>query len=393
MLMKLSRELLIILIIQITEVLGFSLILPFLPFYAQSLGASPLVVASILSLFSLFQFISAPILGRLSDIYGRRPLLIASQISTFISFIILGKSTTLAMIFISRAVDGLLGSNFTIAQAYISDVSSKKDRSKAFGISGMAFGIGFLIGPAIGGFLSQFGFSIPAFTAAGISFLTILATFFFLPETIKRKQTTIKIKLIDWSVFTKYLSNNKTSRQLWQFLLYIMTHVIFISNFALYLNKKLNFKAQDVGFLLAYIGLISIIFRGFLMPKLINKYGEKQLKKASVLAIILGLLGLAGATNFLWLLPAISLFACGNGLARPLIMGSISRSVKSNQQGAIIGVANSLGSLAQIVGPLIGGYLLTNFFPESVIFISIIFMGLGGIFIFKNNNDKSNLIC
>jgi len=381
--MKLSRELLIILVIQITEVLGFSLILPFLPFYAQSLGASPLVVASILSLFSLFQFVSAPILGRLSDIYGRKPLLIASQISTFISFLILGKASTLTMIFVSRAVDGLLGSNFTIAQAYISDVSKKKDRSKAFGISGMAFGIGFLIGPAIGGFLSRFGFSVPAFAAAGVSGLTILATAFFLPETISRKTGKIKIKLIDWSVFTKYLSNKKTARGLWQFLSYIMTHVVWTSNFALYADRKLGFKAQDVGFVLAYIGLISIIFRGFLLPKLIDQYGERQLKKMSVLAIMLGLLGLMGATNFWWLLPAISLFALGNGLARPLMMGSISRSVKANEQGAVIGVANSLGSLAQIAGPLIGGYLLTNFFPESVMLISMVFIGVGGIFILK----------
>lgn len=381
--MKLSRELLIILVIQITEVLGFSLILPFLPFYAQSLGASPLVVASILSVFSLFQFVSAPILGRLSDIYGRKPLLIASQISTFISFLILGKAGSLVMIFVSRAVDGLLGSNFTIAQAYISDVSDKKDRSKAFGISGMAFGIGFLIGPAIGGFLSRFGFSVPAFAAAGISFVTILATVFLLPETVTRKTKTIKIKLIDWSVFTKYLSNKKTSRELWQFLTYIMTHVVWTSNFALYADRKLGFKAQDVGFVLTYVGLISIVFRGFLLPKLVDKYGEKQLKKMSILAIMLGLLGLTGATNFWWLLPAISLFAFGNGLARPLMMGSISRSVKADEQGAVIGVANSLGSLAQIAGPLIGGYLLTNFFPESVMLISMVFIGIGGVMILK----------
>ncbi|MBU1129992.1 MFS transporter, partial [Patescibacteria group bacterium] len=377
--MKLSKELLIILIIQITEVLGFSLILPFLPFYAQSLGASPLTVALILSSFSLFQFISAPILGRLSDIYGRRPLLIASQISTFISFLILAKSTSLTMIFISRAVDGLLGSNFTITQAYISDISTKKNRSKAFGISGMAFGIGFLIGPAIGGFLSKFGFSIPAFTATTVSFLTILATLFFLPETVTRKIKTSKIILIDWSVFTKYLSNKKTSIGLWQFLSYIMTHAVWSSNLALYTDRKFGFKPQDIGFILAYIGLTSIVLRGFLLPKLIDKYGEKQLKKVSVLTIILGLMGLMRAKVFWWIFPAMSLLAFGNALARPLIMGSISKSVNENEQGAVIGLANSLGSLSRIVGPLIGGYLLTNFFPESVMLASMFFMALGGI--------------
>ena len=386
--MKLTKELAIIFVIQITEVLGFSLILPFLPFYAQSLGASPFVVASILSMFSLFQFLSAPILGRLSDIYGRKPLLVASQLSTFLSFVILGRAMTLAMIFVSRAVDGLLGSNFTIAQAYISDVSSKKDRSKAFGISGMAFGIGFLIGPAIGGFLSRFGFSLPAYVAAGVSFLSILATLFFLPETVTKKTKEIKIKLIDWSIFTKYLTNKKTSRKLLQFWFYIMTHVIWTSNYALYADRKFGFKPSDVGYVLAYVCLKSIIFRGFFLPKLIDRYGEASLKKASIFSIMVGLMGFMLARSVWWIFPSITFFAFGNGLARPLLMGSISKSVKSSEQGAVIGVTNSLGSSAQIIGPLIGGYMLTNFFPESVMLVSMLFIGLGGVLVVKNGLQK-----
>jgi DHA1 family tetracycline resistance protein-like MFS transporter len=167
-----------------------------------------------------------------------------------------------------------------------------------------------------------------------------------------------------------------------------MTHVVWTSNFALFADRKLGFKAVDVGWVLAYIGLISILLRGIILPRLIDRYGERQLKQTSVAAIILGLFGLMIANNFWWLLPAISLFAFGNGLARPLIMGSISRSVGVDQQGAVIGVANSLGSLAQIVGPLIGGYLLTNFFPESVLLISSVFMGIGGVLVFKKQEDN-----
>ena len=191
--MKLDRKLFIILLIQITEVLGFSLILPFLPFYAQSMGATPLTISMIIGLFSALQFVSAPIMGRLSDKWGRRPLLIASQISTLVSFVLLAQANTVWMLFLSRGVDGLLGSNFTIAQAYISDVSSKKDRSKAFGISGAAFGIGFLIGPALGGYLSRFGFAVPAYTAAGISLLTIILTMLFLPETVKKGEKKLDV--------------------------------------------------------------------------------------------------------------------------------------------------------------------------------------------------------
>lgn len=171
---------------------------------------------------------------------------------------------------------------------------------------------------------------------------------------------------------------------LWQFLSYIMALTIWSSNFALYADRKFSFKPQDVGFVLAFIGLTSIVLRGFLLSKLIDKYGEKQLKKISALTVILGLLGLTGAKNFWLLLPSMSLFAFGNGLARPLIMGSISKSVNENEQGAVIGVANSLGSLARIVGPLIGGYLLTNFFPESVMLASMLFMAIGAVLVLKN---------
>ena len=184
--MKLTKEYVTIFVILVTEVLGFSLILPFLPFYAQQFGATPFIIGLIAASFSFFQFWSAPILGRLSDHYGRKPMLLISQFSTFLGFLILGYANSLWMIFLSRIVDGLFGANYTIAQAYLSDISSKKDRSKVFGLSGAAFGFGFLIGPGIGGWLSQFGFSVPSFMAAGVAFITLLIIAFVLPETIKR---------------------------------------------------------------------------------------------------------------------------------------------------------------------------------------------------------------
>ena len=380
--MKIDRKLLIILLIQITEVLGFSLILPFLPFYAQSLGASPLMVSLILSLFSLLQFISAPILGRLSDVFGRKPLLIASQVSTFISFLVLGRATTLGMIFLSRAIDGALGSNYTIAQAYISDISSKKDRSKAFGISGMAFGFGFLIGPAIGGYLSRFGFSVPAFVAAGIALVTIVLTALYLPETVKREKELEKIKIIDLKVFSKYLTNNKTVRPLMILLTYSLTHVIWSSNFALYFDKKIGFTATEVGWILAYVGLISIFIRGFLLGRLVDLWGEVKAKKMGMVSIFVGLIGMMIVPSVWWILPIITLFAFGSGLVRPLMMGAVSKSASESEQGAVMGVANSIGSVAQIVGPVAGGYLLTHFFPESVLLLSLGVISLGMLIIF-----------
>ena len=194
--MKWTKQHWIILLILLTEVLGFSLILPFLPFYAQEMGASAFQVGLLLTVFSFFQFIAAPIAGRLSDIYGRKPLLIISQLSTTISFVILALSNQLWMLFASRIVDGLFGSNGTIAQAYLSDISNKKNRSQAFGLSGVAFGLGFMVGPLLGGTLSQINYAVPAYLAASMSFISILLTVFLLPETVKsgNKQQLIKFE-------------------------------------------------------------------------------------------------------------------------------------------------------------------------------------------------------
>lgn len=377
------KEYLVIFIILVTEVLGFSLILPFLPFYIQKLGGTPLTVGLILTVFSIFQFFSAPILGQLSDVYGRKPLLVISQLSTFLSFIILGFSNTLLMIFVSRIVDGLFGSNATIAQSYLSDISSEKDRSKAFGISGAAFGFGFLIGPAIGGALAKISFSLPAFIAAGLSLITILMTIFFLEETVKKDKTRritfdeivkeIKIKRI----FAN-LKNKQLAIPLWIFFAYILGHTIYVSNFALFGEKKLQFTVTTVGYVLAFVGLNSIILRGFLLEKLINKYGEKILTKVGFYSSVLGLLIFSATSNLFIFLLGLIFFATGSGLLRPTLLGDLSRKAPKEKQGEIIGIANSLGSISQIIGPIIGGYALTYFAPASLPFIAamVVFSGL-----------------
>ena len=355
-----------IFVIMITEVLGFSLILPFLPFYAQTYGASPLLIGTILMAFSFFQFISAPIMGRLSDHYGRKPMLIFSQISTFASFIILGFANSLWMIFLSRIVDGMLGSNFTIAQAYISDISTKKDRSKAFGISGAAFGFGFLIGPAIGGYLSQFGYSLPSFIAAGISFITIITTLFFLPETIKRKKKIkLDLKIFNFDEQKKYFAMPSVASKLWIFFTYVLSHSIYVSNFALYAERQLNFTAAHIGFVLTFIGVISIILRGFLLSKIIDWLGEINIQYLGISFVIAAMILLSFANLPIFII-AMALFSVGSGLSRPVLVGNISKQISPNEQGSIMGVTSSLGSISQIIGPLVGGFMINYFFPGSL---------------------------
>jgi len=383
-----KKEYLTIFIILVTEVLGFSLILPFLPFYVQDLGGTPLTVGLILTVFSLLQFISAPVMGKLSDTYGRKPLLMLSQLSTFLGFVILGFSKTIPMIFLSRAVDGLLGSNATIAQSYLSDISTKEDRSKAYGISGAAFGFGFLVGPAVGGALAKVSFALPAFIAAGLSFATIVMTKYLLKETVvnsHKKEFNLKKAVEEINPVRLWASFNdkKVRIPLLVMFAYILSHTLYVSNFSLFGERQFGLTVELVGYMLAYIGLVSIILRGFILNKLIDNFSEATLVKAGFLLDMSGLLILATTHTLPALFFAITLFSVGSGLLRPTLLGEISRSASEDKQGEVLGISGSLSSIAQIVGPIIGGFALTYVSTPSMPLLSVL-VTLAGFFIYTN---------
>jgi DHA1 family tetracycline resistance protein-like MFS transporter len=350
------------------------------------------MIGLILTTFSFFQFLSAPVMGKLSDTYGRRPLLILSQLSTMIGFAVLGIANSLWIIFLSRAIDGILGSNYTIAQAYISDVTDKKDRSKAFSISGMAFGVGFLIGPATGGYLSQFGYHVPAFLAAFISAISILLTYFYLPETVtKDKQRRFKlseIRILDTQQFKKYLTHPVVGPALWELLFYLLAHFIWTSSFAVYGGIKLGLDARVTGYVLAFIGLISLILRMGVIPWLIDRFSEKNLTVVGMLSIMFGLVFTTTLSTIPPLFAMMAVFAFGAGLIRPLIMGVISRGADDRGQGEVMGISSSLGSIAQIIGPIFGGWLLSTQYPDLVLYVSASIMAAGLILFLKNRQSS-----
>lgn len=376
--MSWRREHTIIFIIKITEVLGFSLILPFLPFYAQNLGASPSQVGLVLATFSLFQFISAPIMGKLSDSYGRIPLLILSQLSTLISFIVLGFANSLWMLFASRMIDGLLGSNYTITQAYLSDITPQKERTKIFSLTGIAFSIGFFIGPALGGYLAQFSYSLPSFLAAGMAGATIITTYLYLPETIiKSKKFTWSWDIFKIKQFKLLKTKSKISLPLWEYFSYVITHGLWASSFALYAERQFNFGAKEIGYIFAVIGGVSIFIKGLILPKLLNIVAEDRLRIIGAMSIVLALIFTPIIESEQLLTVATVLFAFGASLLRPSLTAHISKQASAEKQGEIMGITDSLGSIAQIIGPLGGGFLIQNFFPGSLGLISATTMIVG----------------
>jgi DHA1 family tetracycline resistance protein-like MFS transporter len=350
------------------DVLGLTIILPLLPFYAEKFGASPSVVGLLVSTYALCQLIAGPILGRMSDHMGRRPLLLVSQMGTFIGFLILAYANALWIIFLSRVIDGLTAGNLSLAQAYISDVTKPEDRAKSFGLIGIAFGMGFLIGPGISGYLSQFSYQYPIFAAAALSATSILATYFLLPSTTPRPAdaaTPRKFKMLDWGNYARYFRQPELAPLLWQFFAFTLAFSIFMSGFPLFAERRFAwhghpFGPKEVGYIYAYLGLLGVILQGGLIGPLVKAFGELTLVRAG---FFFGMVGLAvlGFTYTIPLLLVVSAAASsGTGLVRAVLTSLITQKAGRSEQGVVLGLTQSLNSIAQIIAPAIGGLLIDH---------------------------------
>lgn len=299
---------------------------------------------------------------------------------------ILGFAKSIPMIALSRAVDGLLGSNGVIAQSYLSDISSRKDRSKVYGISGAAAGFGFLIGPAAGGALAKINFALPAFIAAGLSLTTIIMTKFLLKETIyNHRKKKLNLKSVSKEINPLEIFKNFKDKNLRLPLMilfsFILTLTVFVSNFTLFGERQFHLRVDMVGYLLAYVGLISIIVRGVVLSSLIDRFNEHRLARFSYASIIISLLMATFLHGLPSLLLAITLFSLGIGLLRPILLGEVSRSTEETKQGEILGLTGSLTSTAQIVGPILGGFVLTYISYSSLPILSTLII-LSGFYLY-----------
>jgi DHA1 family tetracycline resistance protein-like MFS transporter len=350
------------------DVLGLTIILPLLPFYAEKFGASPSVVGLLVSTYALCQLIAGPILGRMSDHMGRRPLLLVSQMGTFVGFLILAYANALWIIFLSRVIDGLTAGNLSLAQAYISDVTKPEDRAKSFGLIGIAFGMGFLIGPGISGYLSQFSYQYPIFAAAALSATSILATYFLLPSTRPQSAdaaTPRKFTMLDWGNYLRYFRQPELAPLLWQFFAFTLAFSMFMTGFPLFAERRFEwhghpFGPKEVGYVYAYLGVLGVILQGGLIGRLVKAFGELTLVRAGFFFGMVGLtaLGFTHALPLLLVVTAIS--SSGTGVVRPALTSLITQKAGRSEQGVVLGLTQSLNSIAAIVAPAIGGFLIDH---------------------------------
>ena len=347
------------------DVLGLTLVIPLLPFYAEKYGASPSVVGLLVSAYAACQLISGPLLGALSDRFGRRPILIFSQIGTFAGFIILARASALWMIFLSRIIDGSTAGNLSVAQATIADVTPPEDRAKSFGIIGMAFGFGFLIGPALSGFLAHYGYVYPVYLAAALSFTSILGTSFVLkePERHAPPGEERKLGLFQFGAYAKDFRNPKIASTLYQFLVFFMGFSMFIAGIALFAERRFTwdgrpFGPREVGYLFAYSGLLGIFIQGGILARLVKKVGEEKVVLFAFSSAIIGygLLGFAHSISVLLIAATFSAF--GSGCLRPSLTALVSRQSGRHEQGRMMGLIQGLNSMSSIIGPILSGFMI-----------------------------------
>ncbi|HLK21495.1 MAG TPA: MFS transporter [Bryobacteraceae bacterium] len=363
-----KSPLLPIFLIVSVDVLGLTIILPLLPFYAEKFGASPATVGLLVASYALCQLIAGPILGRWSDHLGRRPLLLVSQVGTLIGFLILAYANALWLIFLSRIIDGLTAGNLSLAQAYISDVTKPENRAKSFAIIGIAFGMGFLIGPAISGFLAQFSYQYPIFAAAALSATSILATYFLLPSgppIAADNLTPRKFTILDWGNYVRYFRQPSLAPLLWQFFAFALAFSMYMSGFPLFAERRYvwqghPFGVKEVGYVYAYLGLLGVIFQGGLIGKLVKVFGETNLVRAGFFFAMVGLIAL-GFTYGVPLLLIVSAVASGGmGAIRPALTSLITQNASRSEQGVVLGLTQSLNSIAAIIAPALGGLLIDH---------------------------------
>jgi DHA1 family tetracycline resistance protein-like MFS transporter len=364
--MSINKRLIPIFIVVFVDILGFSIILPLLPYYASEIKAADASVGPLIASYSLCQFIAAPILGNLSDTFGRRPVLLYSQFGSFLGFILLGLAIhlpyPLAWLFVGRMIDGLSGGNLTVAQAYLSDITEPRERAKIFGmIIGVSFGLGFTIGPGLGATIAdRFGYDVSAYLAAFFSLSSIIATFLLLPETQHQRDEPRARGLAMYTRVADYLRVADLRPLLAVFFFLSLPFTLYTTMFALFAKNQLGFDVKHAGYFLALVGLLGVFWQGGLIGPIVRRFGEYRSLMIGLVASAAGLYYVVVVDVWWKLIFVAILFSFGHSVSRPSLTSLIAHAAPPNRRGGVFGAMTSIESLTRIIGPLLGGWIITT---------------------------------
>jgi len=362
-----------IFLIVLVDIFGLTLIVPLLAIYSEHFGATPLQATLLVSVYALCQLVSAPLLGKASDRFGRKPLLLASQIGTFLGFLLLARASALWMVYLSRVIDGSTAGNISLAQAYISDNTDAKDRTKSFALIGIAFGLGFFVGPFLTGLLLHYGLSAPIYAASAMSLASILCTTLLLPRAQPALPTadgdagpaSQRLAIFEWRAYAPYFTRPVLRGLLAQFFFYALCFSTFTSGFALFAERRFTWQGhavtpREISYLLGYVGLLGIILQGFFIGRLVQRFGESALVSAGFLSLVVGYVILGPCRDIRPLILVSTISSFGNGVLRPTLSSLVSQAAGPAERGVVLGLNQALNSIAQILAPIAGGLLIAQ---------------------------------
>ncbi|BBK44524.1 tetracycline resistance MFS efflux pump [Allostella vacuolata] len=349
----------VLFLIVFVDLVGFGIVIPLLPFYAEHFGAGPEVVTMVMASYSLAQLFTAPLWGRLSDRIGRRPVLLASLAGSVLAYLALAVAPSLLVLFLARIAAGAMAGNIAAAQAYIADVTPPERRAQGMGMIGAAFGLGFILGPAIGGVLAghdpaNVDFVLPALTAAGLSALALVGTVLVLRESLDRSRPP-RPRVARLAAARQVLGRPGIAPYI---LIGFATVSVFAgmeTTFALWSSRTFGWGPAQNGYLFAFVGILGAVLQGLAIGRLTRRFGELRLLAAGLFLLSVGLFGLGMADSVAMLFATSALLGIGFGLANPSLASLVSRSADPADQGMVLGVFQSASSLSRVVGPLLAG--------------------------------------
>jgi len=373
------------------DLVGFGIVIPLLPLYAQRYGAGAVAVAWLLAVYSLMQFLFAPAWGRLSDRVGRRPVLLVGLFGSAATYLAFGMAGSFPLLFVARALNGAAGANIGVAQAYVADVTRPEERARGMGMIGAAFGLGFIVGPAIGGVMSRWGFQAPFLCAAAITFANAALAVFRLPESLPPERRTDRPRALTLTDRVRALFGRETAGRLRALylcgFLFILGSAAFEGTFSLWADARWHMGRHDVAFFFVYLGAVVAIAQGGLVGPLVRRIGERRTALLGLASVAAGGVLAAEATSWPVLFAGLGMLALGQGVASPSISSLVSRQGSPAEQGRVLGIFQSLSALGRAAGPVAGGVALAHvglaapFLSASAVSVAaaVVLLALAGV--------------
>lgn len=339
----------------VIDLVGFGIVLPILPLWAETFGASPVQIGLITASYAVMQLLFAPVWGRLSDRYGRRPIILVSLAGSAVAALAIGLAGTLLVLFVARVVQGIAGASYAAAQAYVADVTTPQERAKGMGLIGAAFGLGFVLGPALGALFSAVDERLPFFVAAGLAAANWLIAYRRLPESLRpgaREAPAPRLGLV-----RRALGSRDLAPLVWLSFIATFAFVGMESTFALFGERRFDYDMVEMGLLFAYIGVLAVFSQGYLVGRVVTRWGEVRVMVGGLVGTAAGLLIVAVAHDLWLLLVGLALLAVPSGLVFSTTTALISLAAGEREQGAVLGLSAAIGGAARIAGPIVATVL------------------------------------